>query len=467
MATPTPASVARVKPIPRSPTPCSSRTSAPIVSTSPLVSIPRDLRVDAPLCKTWDYKTGKVSDQDYPISEGEKWKITNAYAVGGPACTVKAVQQLTGMRIDRIIGIDFAGFKAMVDALGGIQVNVCKPIIDAELHTVIPTAGEQTLVGDQALNFVRARKVQGDPTGDIGRIRRQQVVLSAMLRQVVTAGTLLNPAKLQRFLNAFVGSTYTQNVTVDSLIDLAKSFGTLDPQKVTFYTLPTHEDPTDPDALALDSKATAVFDALINDQTLPGETTVTKSSATPKASTKSDARKTAKTTAKTTAAAPTLTVSPADVDLEVVNVTGRTGVAGEAQTALNAVGFDVTDNDLTLPEGQPVYQDITVLYAPANRAAAVTVAAAVPGAILEEQDGLGPRVRLLLGTDYTGKVSKVQVGDTVPASLRTSTGVGSSASSADGPSAASTTASTPSTGTAPTLASTDLSSVNAASAGCA
>ena len=101
-----------------------------------------------------------------------------------------------------------------------------------------------------------------------------------MLRQVVTAGTLLNPAKLQRFLNAFVGSTYTENVTVDSLIDLAKSFGTLDPQKVTFYTLPTHEDPTDPDALALDSKATAVFDALINDQTLPGETTVTKSSAT-------------------------------------------------------------------------------------------------------------------------------------------------------------------------------------------
>ena len=153
MATPTPASVARVETdSAQSDTLLIAHISADRQHVT-LVSIPRDLRVDAPLCKTWDYKTGKLSDQDYPISEGDQWKITNAYAVGGPACTVKAVQQLTGMRIDRIIGIDFAGFKAMVDALGGIQVNVCKPIIDAELHTVIPTAGEQTLVGDQALGL--------------------------------------------------------------------------------------------------------------------------------------------------------------------------------------------------------------------------------------------------------------------------------------------------------------------------
>jgi len=117
-----------------------------------------------------------------------------------------------------------------------------------------------------------------------------------------------------------------------------------------------------------------------------------------------------------------------------------------------------------------------VLYAPQNRAAALTVAASVPGAILEEQDDLGSRVRLLLGTDYTGKVTKVQVGDAVPAALRSTGGVAgstgsssddSSSTPADGAGAASTTASTKSTGTVPTLASTDLSSVNAASAGCA
>src|SRR6185437_7491368 len=149
---------------------------------------------------------------------------------------------------------------------------------------------------------------------------------------------------------------------------------------------------------------------------------------------------------------------------------GRTGVAGEAQTALNAVGFDITDADLTLPEDQPVYQDITVLYAPENRAAALTVAAAVPGAVLEEQADLGSRVRLLLGTEYAGKVSAVKVGDPVPASLRSTTGAsGTPNSSNEGSSSADGTsvASTPSTGTVPTLASTDLSSVNAATVGCA
>ena len=88
---------------------------------------------------------GRCSDDDFPISEGERWKITNAYAVGGPACTVKAVQQLTGLKIDRVIGIDFLGFKTMVDALDGIKVNVCQRIDDAELGWWSPTGGEQVV----------------------------------------------------------------------------------------------------------------------------------------------------------------------------------------------------------------------------------------------------------------------------------------------------------------------------------
>jgi len=238
-----------------------------------VLSIPRDLEIPAPHCKQWS--NGVVSNSDQPVSSGEIWKITNAYAVGGPACTVTAVQQLTGLRIDRVIGIDFVGFQAMVDAVGGVEVNLCRPVIDAELGTVIPTAGEQLIQGDTALNLVRARKVIGDPTGDLGRIRRQQVVLSALLRQVTSAGTLLSPARLNAFLQAFVQNTYTDNVTVDDLVALAQSFGSLDPSKVTFYTLPTHTSESNPDGLDLDTAAAAVFQALVNDQQLPGEPTVT------------------------------------------------------------------------------------------------------------------------------------------------------------------------------------------------
>ncbi len=237
-----------------------------------VLSIPRDLEIPAPHCKQWS--NGVVSNSDQPVSAGEMWKITNAYAVGGPACTVTAVQQLTGLRIDRVIGIDFVGFQAMVDAVGGVEVNLCRPVIDAELGTVIPTAGEQLIRGDTALNLVRARKVEGDPTGDLGRIRRQQVVLSALLRQVTSAGTLLSPARLNAFLQAFVQNTYTDNVTVDDLVALAQSFGTPDPAKVTFYTLPTHTSESNPDGLDLDTAAAAVFQALVNDQQLPSEPSV-------------------------------------------------------------------------------------------------------------------------------------------------------------------------------------------------
>ena len=67
-------------------------------------------------------------------------------------------------------------------------------------------------------------------------------------------------------------NTFTDNVTIDDLVTLAQSFGTLDPSRVTFFTLPTTPSTSDDGALDVDqSKAPAIFDALINDRPLPGE----------------------------------------------------------------------------------------------------------------------------------------------------------------------------------------------------
>ena len=237
-----------------------------------IVSIPRDTKVDAPTCKIWNSTTGKVSNQTEPVNPGDRWKITNAYAVGGPTCTVAAVQKLTGLQIDRMLGIDFNGFKAMVDALGGITVNICKPIVDAELQTIAPSAGVQVIHGDQALSLVRARMVIGDQQSDLARIHRQQIVLSTILRQVSSAGTLLNPAKLDNFLQAFVKNTFTANITSNDLVALADSLGNLSPARVTFYTMPTVPDADDLNSLVLDdTKAPAVLAALRNDTPLPGQ----------------------------------------------------------------------------------------------------------------------------------------------------------------------------------------------------
>jgi LCP family protein required for cell wall assembly len=130
-----------------------------------VLSIPRDTLIDAPTCKSWDAATGSLSADNYPVNPGDRWHINSAFSVGGPQCSVRAIQDLTGLRIDRVIGIDFAGFQNMVDALGGVTVNICGPIDDAELGVVVPSGGVQTIQGQQALSLVRARNVKGDIAG--------------------------------------------------------------------------------------------------------------------------------------------------------------------------------------------------------------------------------------------------------------------------------------------------------------
>ena len=375
-----------------------------------VLSIPRDTMIDAPTCKTWDAATGQLSDTTYQVNPGDRWHINSAYSVGGPQCSVRAIQDLTGLKIDRVIGIDFAGFQNMVDALGGVTVNVCGPIIDRELGAVVAAGGVQTIQGSQALSLVRARNVIGDTDSDLARIRRQQILLSAILQQVTSAGTLLNPAKFDAFLQAFVTNTFTDNVTIDDLVALAQSFGTLDPSRVTFFTLPTVPSVSNPEALDVDeTKAPAVFTALVNDQPLPGEPAATQQPSTPVTS--------APTT--TTGGAPTgLTVDPASIKLTILNLSGRSGVATEAMGLLDNLGFGVTDQDLQEPD-QQTQSGVTVQYDPANVAQALTVAAAMPGATLVPTAGLGTQVRLLLGESFSGTVTAVHAGVEVTGTLAT------------------------------------------------
>ena len=95
-----------------------------------------------------------------PIPGGADVMWNEAFSVGGPACTIAAVEQLTGIRIDHFVVVDFAGFRDMVDAIGGVQVCVPEDIEDPAHGINIP-AGTRKLRGDQALDYVRARYVGG------------------------------------------------------------------------------------------------------------------------------------------------------------------------------------------------------------------------------------------------------------------------------------------------------------------
>lgn len=230
-----------------------------------LVSIPRDLLIPAPTCKAWDYATNSLSDRDFDNHYGQ-WKITNAYAVGGPQCTVRAVQALTGARIDRVVIFDFQGFKAIVDAMGGVTMTFPGPVVDHG-KTIIDTAGTRLVNGDQALALVRARRVAGDPTGDLGRIARQQQLLTAMLTQATDKKLLADPARLTTTVQTILSQAKTDNVTVQDLVDLALALKGSDAQ-VNRYTLPTVND-TDTDGQVAGPGMSSYLDALATDQPLP------------------------------------------------------------------------------------------------------------------------------------------------------------------------------------------------------
>ncbi|MEO6885053.1 MAG: LCP family protein [Jatrophihabitantaceae bacterium] len=242
--------------------------TAMIVHLSPdhqkatIISIPRDSWVDIPACKASDGST---------IAEHTDM-FNSAFSIGGPTCAIATVQKLTGIAITHFVEIDFSGFEAMVQAIG--TVSVCSPeAVDDPGSGLILHVGNNSLNGVQALAYVRARETLGDGS-DLGRIKRQQMFLGAVLRQAMTGSVLGNPAKLTSFLDAATKAiTIDTGTTFADLRELASSLQGLDPSRVSFYTAPiANPDYSPPDTdmtgrVLLDTaKGRILYDSLINDQ---------------------------------------------------------------------------------------------------------------------------------------------------------------------------------------------------------
>lgn len=200
------------------------------------VSLPRDLMVDIPGCKTTD---GKRSRQQFA-------QFNWAFQFGGTACAVRTVEKLTGVRVDHFMVVDFSGFKEMVDAVNGVEVCLSKPVDDSDAHLKLP-AGKQTLTGEEALGFVRARKTIGDGS-DTERMERQQQFLGSLVKKVQSNGVLLNPTRLYPVLDAATKSLTTDPGlnTLRDLYDLARGLRNVPTEKVQFLTVPRQPYTNDP-----------------------------------------------------------------------------------------------------------------------------------------------------------------------------------------------------------------------------
>nr|WP_225443298.1 LCP family protein [Lolliginicoccus lacisalsi] len=362
------------------------------------VSFPRDLNITRPECQRFDNDSATYSE-DYVPSQPNV-KLNDAYFTGGPKCLIKSVQQISGMNITRFVGIDFAGFQDMVDTIGGVEVCVTQPMWDDELGLIIPEAGEQVIDGPTALDYVRARHVPTEGTNDYGRMHRQQVLLSSLLREVLSNRVLLDPTKLNNFIEAFVSHTFVENVGAESLLMLARSMQGVDAGQVTFLTIPTAGPNEQMNEIPRDRDIDAIFDSIIYDLPLPGEEDPAPSS--------NDNADDAPATSNGERPAPRQAEQldleaqePSQVSVQVSNGSRTLGIAGSAASALAGHGFQI----YSVGDHSRVLNQTVIRYSAGNEAEAATLASSFPGAILQERRGLGSIGEVILGTDFEASVS--------------------------------------------------------------
>ncbi len=191
-----------------------------------IISIPRDSYALIPEHKN---SQGKVIPAAYS-------RINSAFNWGGAPLLIQTFEEMSGLRIDHYIEVNFVGFVRMVDALGGVEICTKRDINDPKSHLVLP-AGRHVLDGVDSLKYVRTRYFDG--LGDLGRMKRQQEFAGAMLRKATSAGVLLNPVKMVDFIGSALDSVVTdEDLSQSDLLTLGKQLRNLSASNVRTLTIP-------------------------------------------------------------------------------------------------------------------------------------------------------------------------------------------------------------------------------------
>ncbi|MFD8145322.1 LCP family protein [Streptomyces sp. NPDC059708] len=348
------------------------------------VSIPRDTLVDIPPCKLPDGSWSKpqhntMFNAAYSVGQTPK---------GNPACTQNTVENLTGLRVDHTVVVDFKGFAALTQAVGGVQVCLPQDVYAQDLDpnlTVrgarIFAKGEQTVSGQRALDYVRIRHGIGDGS-DIGRIKRQQAFVAALIKKIKSDG--LTPTRLLPLTEAA-----TKSLTVDpglgsadKLLSFAMSLKDIDLHDTKFVTVPWRYQGAR--VALVEPDAGALWASLRADRTIDGQDASGR---------KTDA---APPQPGPTASGSPAPVSGAGISLAVYNGTTVTGLAARGAELLTSHGFTVTG---TATASRQDYAATVVEYGPGREEQARTVAQLFPGAGLRVSSG-GGGISVIVGRSY-------------------------------------------------------------------
>ncbi|MGW1751407.1 LCP family protein [Streptomyces sp. NPDC002092] len=331
-----------------------------------VVSLPRDSYAMTPAHT--DQKTGKRIP-GHPI------KINAAYAEGGPNLTVQTVEDMTHVKIDHYLEVDFTSFMKTVDVLGGVSVCTAFPLKDTYTGLDLP-AGTHVLNGGQALQFVRARHVDAD--SDLGRMKRQQRFLAALIERATSSGILLNPMKFRDVTRAVLGSVRAdKGFGTDELLDLGRAMRNFSPSSSEFTTVPIGQMgyvvPGIGETLKWDTaKADRLFQSLRDDKPLA---------------------------ARPSRPQPVpVEVDPQQIHVQVENGTATEGLGKRVDAALAATGFRTTR--VPADADDHAQKRTVIVYDPGWDRSAKALATALPGSELREVPGLGPTLKVIAGADF-------------------------------------------------------------------
>ncbi|WP_346101595.1 LCP family protein [Nonomuraea maheshkhaliensis] len=326
-----------------------------------VISFPRDSVVQLPACR---------STRGLPGQQAHVGMINESFNSGGIACTWKTIESLTHIRIDHFVKVDFTGFKGIVNAVGGVEVCLPEPVNDKKALLHLP-AGRQTLNGEQALGYVRARYSLGDGS-DIGRIQRQQMFIASMVKKAMSGETLTDPAKLLALLDAGTKAITTDSgLTTGVMKDLATSLQGLDISKIRFITTPWHYSLTQPGRVEWErTQSHRLFQIVAKDQSVDG----VKGGQTK--------------------------VGRSKIQIELRNGTWRTGLATEAAAYLEQRGYHIAKIGDTERKPQP---KTTIVYSPNGETRVPTLTKDLQRAALRQVPGaVTSRLILVLGDDWKG-----------------------------------------------------------------
>jgi LCP family protein required for cell wall assembly len=238
------------------------------------VSIPRDSLVDIPACSLpGGGETAPQSDamfnSAFTLGGGQDKDVT-----GAAACTIRAVEELTGVRVTDHVVVQMTGVIGVVDAIGGVTMCLPEPVQGDRVDLDLPE-GKQKLDGYTAINFLRARKGEGmglEIGSDLKRIERQQAFFDAAMREILSQNVITDSPRLYRMVREILGSISTDPdlASPTALAGLAWSIRDIEPSRIVFTSVPVVDSASQPGRVEWTSEADAIWERIRTDQAPPG-----------------------------------------------------------------------------------------------------------------------------------------------------------------------------------------------------